>query len=78
MAELPKLYEEGDGMTEYNVERDGCMAGVIFCEAGQWLFDDGHSTEEFASIREYTKGLEHDGYTVTPTALGGLTQGGGA
>ena len=61
-------------MTDYNVFADGRLVGVMYAEAGEWLFDDGSSTEVCGSVRDYTKDLEANGFEVVGTPLIGLTQ----
>ena len=61
-------------MIDYNVFNDGRLIGCMYSEAGEWLFDDGNSTEVCGSVREYTADLERCGYTVEATSMVGLTQ----
>ncbi len=62
-------------MTEYNIFNDGRLVGTMYREGGEWWADNGTDTEVMQSIRESTAVLEERGYTVVPTAMGGLTQG---
>ena len=63
-------------MTDYNIFNDGRLTGTMYREGGQWYVDNGSDTEAVASIRETTALLKKRGYTVEPTAMGGLIQGG--
>ena len=64
-------------MTEYNIFAGGRLVGCMYREGGEWWADNGTDTEVMLSIRESTAVLEERGYTVVPTAMGGLTRGGG-